>query len=73
MRTQHKIEMGTPYAHQGHYPIINSCDAVMLGRNMRSKSISIQDLGRLEMNKANSKGKTTTPIRDLDDRELHDL
>jgi len=25
------------------------------------------------MTKANSKGKTTTPIRDLGDRELHDL
>jgi len=36
--------MDTPYAHEGHYPTINSWDAVMLGKNMRSKRINIPRL-----------------------------
>jgi len=39
--------MDTPYAHQGHYLIINSRDAVMLGRNIRSKLLSIAILGEV--------------------------
>ena len=46
----------------------------MLGRNMRSKQISIPRLGEVgDEKKTNSKGKTITPVRDWVDKELHDL